>query len=59
MAFDDIILVLVGAGCAWYLARKVRNVMKGETGCSSCSGCPSAKNGCCETQPSQQSETKR
>jgi hypothetical protein len=59
MTFDNIILVLVGVGCAWYLASKVRKVMKGETGCSGCSGCPSAKNGCCGTQPPQQSGTKR
>jgi hypothetical protein len=56
MTVENIILILVGAGCVWYLVSKVRNVMKGESGCSGCSGCSSAKKDCCETQPSQQSD---
>lgn len=43
MTVDNIILVVIGAGCAYYLIRKGLHLMKGESGCSSCSGCPSAK----------------
>jgi hypothetical protein len=54
MAFDNIILGLIGIGCVWYLARKVKSAVRGEPGCSGCSSCPSSKNGCCGSGPDQQ-----
>jgi hypothetical protein len=54
MKFDDIILALVGLGCALYLGRKIRSALKGDSGCSGCSSCPSAKSGCCGAKPENQ-----
>ncbi len=56
MNVEQIILYLIGGGCVYYLVRKVLHTMKGESGCSSCSGYSSEKKSCCGNQPPEGSD---